>query len=420
MMGLYQGIIKTIVGGDDVTIGVTNHPLPATEQQQGIQQFVNTIFAILMILMGFPFIPSAFIVFMVREKENKSKHIQLVSGVSPHAFWISTWFWDYLCYQIPLWFTIGTLKYFDIKSLIEGDNFTAVLYLFLLYGPAMAGFCYCCSFYFKNHTTAQIFVIFFSFLTGFLLAIASFFMQIIEDTRDINQTLIMFYRLIPGFCFGHGLLAINAAPIITWSYNPDAIKSLPPLDAKIAGDDINYLLAEAFGYTLLAIIIEYVNATPMLFSWITQCIYRTPPVAEFEEDSDVREEEERVATAAASMRSGESCEDAIMVDGLTKVYPGGKFAVKGLSIGIPYGTCFGLLGINGAGKTTTLSILSGEFPPSAGSAWLAGKDILTKASEVRRLIGYCPQVRLWCEERTARGAKRQSTANTPATRFGRR
>mmetsp|Transcript_331 Transcript_331/g.689 ORF Transcript_331/g.689 Transcript_331/m.689 type:complete len:1928 (+) Transcript_331:176-5959(+) len=391
MMGIYQGIINTLTEANDVSLSVVNHPLPATEQQQGIQQFVNTIFAILMILMGFPFIPSAFIVFMVKEKENKSKHIQLVSGVSPHAFWMATWLWDYMCYQIPLWFTIGTLKYFDIKSLIEGDNFQAVLYLFLLYGPAMAGFCYCCSFYFKSHTNAQIFVIFFSFLTGFLLAIAAFFMQIIESTRDINQTLIMFYRLIPGFCFGHGLLAINAAPIITWSYNADAQKVLPPLDAKIAGDDIKYLLIEAFGYTLLAIIIEYVNATPLLFSWITQCIYRTPPVAEFEEDSDVKEEEERVAEAATLMRSGGSCQDAIMVDGLTKVYPGGKFAVKGLSIGIPYGTCFGLLGINGAGKTTTLSILSGEFPPSAGSAWLAGKDILTKASEVRRLIGYCPQ-----------------------------
>ena len=36
-------------------------------------------------------------------------------------------------------------------------------------------------------------------------------------------------------------------------------------------------------------------------------------------------------------------------------------------------------------------MLSGEFPPSRGRAWLSGKNILTSASEVRRLIGYCPQ-----------------------------
>jgi ATP-binding cassette, subfamily A (ABC1), member 3 len=73
------------------------------------------------------------------------------------------------------------------------------------------------------------------------------------------------------------------------------------------------------------------------------------------------------------------------------VYPGGKFAVRGLTLGIPKGECFGLLGINGAGKTTTLSILTGEFPPSEGGAYLGGFDILENPEVVRRLVGYCPQ-----------------------------
>ncbi len=42
-------------------------------------------------------------------------------------------------------------------------------------------------------------------------------------------------------------------------------------------------------------------------------------------------------------------------------YPGGKVAVHNLSLGIPNGECFGLLGINGAGKTTTISMLTGEY-----------------------------------------------------------
>jgi ABC-type multidrug transport system ATPase subunit len=44
---------------------------------------------------------------------------------------------------------------------------------------------------------------------------------------------------------------------------------------------------------------------------------------------------------------------------MLQVYAGGKYAVRGLSLGINKGECFGLLGINGAGKTTTLSILTG-------------------------------------------------------------
>jgi len=67
------------------------------------------------------------------------------------------------------------------------------------------------------------------------------------------------------------------------------------------------------------------------------------------------------------------------------------YAVRGISLGIPAGECFGLLGINGAGKTTTLSILSGEFHPSAGRACVAGVDLLRYPHRVRRLIGYCPQ-----------------------------
>jgi len=58
---------------------------------------------------------------------------------------------------------------------------------------------------------------------------------------------------------------------------------------------------------------------------------------------------------------------------------------------VPEGEVFGFLGINGAGKTTTLSILSGEFPPSEGHAFLAGLDIFTQRTEINQQMGYCPQ-----------------------------
>ena len=143
MLGLYQSVFESM-GWSDVSVGTTLHPLPATNKQMQFESVQNTMFAVLMILLGFPFIPSSFIMFVVREKENKSKHIQLVSGVSPHAFWISTWIFDFISYQIPLWATIGILKGFEsAKQLTEGENFDATMYLLLGYGPAMAGFCYC-------------------------------------------------------------------------------------------------------------------------------------------------------------------------------------------------------------------------------------------------------------------------------------
>jgi len=78
------------------------------------------------------------------------------------------------------------------------------------------------------------------------------------------------------------------------------------------------------------------------------------------------------------------------------VYPGRmsappKEAVVDLCLGIPTGECFGLLGVNGAGKTTTMSMLTGDFAPSAGAARLAGFDVATELPEVLGQVGYCPQ-----------------------------
>ncbi len=67
-------------------------------------------------------------------------------------------------------------------------------------------------------------------------------------------------------------------------------------------------------------------------------------------------------------------------------------AVDSLSLSIPPGEVFGLLGPNGAGKTTTIKMLTTLLPPTAGSALVDGFDVVRQSREVRRLIGYVPQM----------------------------
>jgi len=55
------------------------------------------------------------------------------------------------------------------------------------------------------------------------------------------------------------------------------------------------------------------------------------------------------------------------------------------------GQIFALLGHNGAGKTTTLSMLTGLLEPTAGHADVLGLDIFNQMSEVRKILGVCPQ-----------------------------
>ncbi len=67
-------------------------------------------------------------------------------------------------------------------------------------------------------------------------------------------------------------------------------------------------------------------------------------------------------------------------------------AVNRLDLSVPPGALFGLLGPNGAGKSTLIKMLITLLPPSSGSARVAGCDIRTQSVEVRRRIGYVPQL----------------------------
>jgi ABC-2 type transport system ATP-binding protein len=82
---------------------------------------------------------------------------------------------------------------------------------------------------------------------------------------------------------------------------------------------------------------------------------------------------------------------AIDVQGLEKTYAKGVRALDGLTFAVEEGTVFGLLGPNGAGKSTTVKILATLSTPDAGSATVAGLDVVREPDAVRRSIGYVPQ-----------------------------
>jgi ABC-2 type transport system ATP-binding protein len=82
---------------------------------------------------------------------------------------------------------------------------------------------------------------------------------------------------------------------------------------------------------------------------------------------------------------------AIAVEDLTKVYPGGKAALAGVSFAVERGEIFGFLGPNGSGKTTTVRILVTLLRKTSGVAWVGGFDADRDPDRVRELIGYAGQ-----------------------------
>ncbi len=80
----------------------------------------------------------------------------------------------------------------------------------------------------------------------------------------------------------------------------------------------------------------------------------------------------------------------IKVQGLTKRYAR-TVAVDNISFEVEKGQIVGFLGPNGAGKTTTMRVLTCFLPPTAGTANIAGFDVLEQPLEVKKRIGYLPE-----------------------------
>jgi ABC-2 type transport system ATP-binding protein len=80
-------------------------------------------------------------------------------------------------------------------------------------------------------------------------------------------------------------------------------------------------------------------------------------------------------------------ENGIEVDGLVREFKGGVRAVDGIHFEVRPGEIYGFLGPNGAGKSTTVLMLTTLLPPTAGTARVAGYDIVREGPHVREAIG---------------------------------
>jgi ABC-2 type transport system ATP-binding protein len=91
---------------------------------------------------------------------------------------------------------------------------------------------------------------------------------------------------------------------------------------------------------------------------------------------------------------------SINVSNLTKYY-GNNLAVDNISFEVSRGEILGFLGPNGAGKTTTMKIVTTYMPPTSGTVKVDGLDVEEKSLEVRKKIGYLPELNPLYNDMTA-------------------
>ena len=181
--------------------------------------------------------------------------------------------------------------------------------------------------------------------------------------------------------------------------------------SPLLGTGDKYSLAGAIGMLLVdsvlyGILTWYIEAVfpgeygvpkPWYF-FITKSYWFGPHIGVSPSDSDL---ELGVANSTKNIeKEPNHLNLGVSVQHLHKVYPNGKVAIEDLNLGFYEGQITSFLGHNGAGKTTTISILTGLFPPSAGTAKINGLDIRTEMDTIRQSLGVCPQHNVLFDEMT--------------------
>ena len=167
------------------------------------------------IIVAMSFVPASFTLFLVYERATKSKHIQYINGLYPLVYWITNFVWDLLNYLIPAACVIIILRLFNVPAYVEGENFLAVISLFLMYGWAIIPVMYPFSFRFTEPSNAYIFLIVSNLFSGITCIYTSFFLEMFAlgspTASKLNvaaRTMKRIFRIFPNYCLGRGLIAI--------------------------------------------------------------------------------------------------------------------------------------------------------------------------------------------------------------------
>jgi len=156
---MYESVLKTATGNPNFKFTVTNAPFPVFDvflQRQDATSAINFSF---MVGLALTLIPTVIVSFVLKEREEQLKHIQLISGMSLPAYWCANMISDVVKAYIPVILTM-------LLALCFGLNYSGVWVQFLLFPLAVVPSTYCFSFLFKSDTVAQISVFFFNFLFG--------------------------------------------------------------------------------------------------------------------------------------------------------------------------------------------------------------------------------------------------------------
>ncbi|XP_008052045.1 ATP-binding cassette sub-family A member 12 [Carlito syrichta] len=372
-----------------------SHPYPGVQdQEQATISSLIDILVALSILMGYSVTTASFVTYVVREHQTKAKQLQHISGIGVTCYWVTNFIYDMVFYLVPVAFSIGVIAIFKLPAFYSENNLGAVSLLLLLFGYATFSWMYLLAGLF--HETGMAFItyvcvnLFFGINSIVSLSVVYFLSK--EKPNDptlelISETLKRIFLIFPQFCFGYGLIELSQQQSVL-----DFLKAYgveypsETFEMNKLGAMFVALVSQGTMFFFLRLLINerLIKKLRLFFRKFNS----SPAMDTIDEDEDVRAERLRVESGAAEF-------DLVQLHRLTKTYQlihKKIIAVNNISIGIPAGECFGLLGVNGAGKTTIFKMLTGDVIPSSGNILIRNKTgSLGHVDSHSSLVGYCPQ-----------------------------
>ncbi|XP_064210505.1 ATP-binding cassette sub-family A member 2 isoform X1 [Anguilla rostrata] len=415
-----RAIINTFVGHDVVEPGnyVQMFPYPCYTRDDFL--FVIEHMMPLCMVISWVYSVAMMIQHIVAEKEHRLKEVMKMMGLNNAVHWVAWFITGFVQLSISVTALTAILKYG--KVLLHSDPF--IIWLFLtVYAIATIMFCFLVSVIYSKAKLASAcggIIYFLSYVPYMYVAIRE---EVAHDKITAFEKCIASLMSTTAFGLGSKYFALYevAGVGIQWR----TINQSP-----VEGDDFNLLLSmvmliiDASVYGVLTWYIEAVHPgmyglpRPWYFPlqksyWLGSGRVETwewpwgggARLSVMEEDQACAMEHRRSVVSRATPHLCLPPEETrgieeepshlplvVCIDKLTKVYKtGSKLALNKLSLNLHENQVVSFLGHNGAGKTTTMSILTGLFPPTSGSATIYGHDIRTEMERIRQNLGMCPQ-----------------------------
>ncbi|XP_041642863.1 ATP-binding cassette sub-family A member 2 isoform X1 [Cheilinus undulatus] len=404
-----RAIINTFVGHDVVEPGnyVQMFPYPCYTRDDFL--FVIEHMMPLCMVISWVYSVAMMIQHIVAEKEHRLKEVMKMMGLNNAVHWVAWFITGFVQLSISVTALTAILKYGRV--LLHSDPF--IIWLFLtIYAVATIMFCFLVSVIYSKAKLASAcggIIYFLSYVPYMYVAIRE---EVAHDKITAFEKCIASLMSTTAFGLGSKYFALYevAGVGIQWR----TISQSP-----VEGDDFNLglsmmmLIIDAGVYGVLTWYIEAVHPgmyglpRPWYFplqrsywsgsgrveTWDWPwCGGGATRLSVMEEDQACAMDQRRSEEMRGIEEEPSHLPLVVCIDKLTKVYKtGSKLALNKLSLNLHENQVVSFLGHNGAGKTTTMSILTGLFPPTSGSATIYGHDIRTEMERIRQNLGMCPQ-----------------------------